>query len=53
MSEATLLFPYIDVAMRVVAVLILCALPILLMPLPPPVAALRYKPRAKAVVTND
>lgn len=31
MSESVLLFPYLDVAMRAVAVLILCALPLLLM----------------------
>ena len=36
MSEPVLLFPYLDIAMRAVAVLILCALPLLLMPEPTP-----------------
>lgn len=37
MSETpVLLFPYLDVAMRAVAILILCALPVVLVPMPGP-----------------
>jgi hypothetical protein len=34
MPDIPLPFPFLDVAMRVVAVLILCVLPVVLMPLP-------------------
>ena len=49
MLETPLLFPYLDFAMRAVAVLILCALPVLLMPLPAP----RRAPPAKQPLTSS
>jgi hypothetical protein len=48
MPEAPLLFPYLDVAMRAIAILILCALPVVLMPLP----AARRRPRTKTSLTT-
>lgn len=53
MSESLQLFPYIDIAMRAVAVLILCALPVLLLPLPSRDAPVQRAIRARDPVTSD
>lgn len=52
MSDIPLLFPYLDVAMRVIAVLILCALPLLLMPASPPDGALRRSSKPTPPLTT-
>jgi hypothetical protein len=44
MSETPLLFPFFDVAMRAIAILIPCALPLVLMPEPAP----RNHPKRRA-----